>query len=135
MILPKPTSVQRTLLTCLLIGVGLTFAGCTGDVDSRVQQLQQQLDAANSKVQSLQQQLSSANAQLQSVTSERDAYAAKFGRSTILYDTGLLGAETRAWMIPADLEPTVIGNKRGTFTHYDPKTQTETVHFQPKPQQ
>ncbi len=71
--------------------------------------------------------------QIQTLTQQRDICNAKFDRSTILYDQGLFG-ESKDWIIPADVEPVALGNNRGTFTHYDPKTQTETVHFQPKPQ-
>lgn len=56
---------------------------------------------------------------------------AKFERATILYDVGLLG-ESRTWVVPADVEPLLAAGKRGVFSHYDPKTQTETVKFRPK---
>jgi hypothetical protein len=67
--------------------------------------------------------------QIQTLASERDACKAKFERATILYDVGFFNAESRAWVIPVDVEPKSVGVKRGTFSHYDPKTQTETVHF------
>jgi hypothetical protein len=71
-------------------------------------------------------------ANLQRVTKERDACNAKFDRATILYDVGLFNNETRAWVIPADVEPVLATNKMGTYAHYDPKTQTETLHFKGK---
>jgi hypothetical protein len=71
---------------------------------------------------------------LQGVTKERDTCNAKFARSTFLYDVGLFNNETRAWVIPADVEPVIGPNKFGTYSHYDPKTQTETVHFKGKAQ-
>ena len=59
---------------------------------------------------------------------------AKFARATVLYDIGVLGGQTRAWVIPADIDPIAVGAKRGSYTHYDPKTQTETIQMQPKSQ-
>jgi len=65
---------------------------------------------------------------LNEVTGERDSCTAKFQRSTILYD-GVLNVD-RGWLIPADVEPKLIGNRpNASYTHYDPKTQTETVRL------
>jgi hypothetical protein len=89
--------------------------------------LQGQLDTANANLQA-------AQSSLQVATQARDACLAKFDRATLLYDVGLLGGETRVWAIPADVEPLVVGQKRGSYSHFDPKTQTETVHFQAKNQ-
>jgi hypothetical protein len=75
--------------------------------------------------------ISQLQGQLQQTGEQKDACTAKFQRATILYDEGLLGS-SRAWFIPADVEPRLAPNKRGSFSHYDPKTQTETVKFQPK---
>jgi hypothetical protein len=66
---------------------------------------------------------------------QRDTCKAKFDRFTILYDIGFLNVETKAWAIPADIEPVLVTGKSGTYSHYDPKTQTETVHFKGKPAQ
>lgn len=78
------------------------------------------------------------NAQLntsnQNMTAQVNVCTAKFARGTFIYDVGLLGTETRVWYIPADVEPVAIGTKRGSYSHYDPKAQTETVHLQPKNQ-
>ncbi len=71
---------------------------------------------------------------LQGVTKERDTCNAKFTRATVLYDVGLFNNETRAWVIPADVEPVLAPNKNGRYSHYDPKTQIETVHFKGKTQ-
>jgi hypothetical protein len=79
----------------------------------------------------MQKQVQNLQAQIQAVTTDRDACKGKFQRATFLYDVGFLGAETRAWVIPADVEPRAIGIKHGTFSHYDPKAQTETVHLVP----
>jgi|SRR6266850_5300457 len=81
-----------------------------------------------------QRKISALDGQLQQANQERDTCTAKFQRATILYDVGLLNGETRAWVIPVDVEPKIAAAKRGSFSHYDPKTQTETVHFQPKAQ-
>jgi hypothetical protein len=75
-------------------------------------------------------------AQLQSqqadLTKQRDTCNAKFERFTVLYDVGLFNIETKAWAIPADIEPVMVTGKNGTYSHYDPKTQIETVHFRGK---
>jgi hypothetical protein len=63
---------------------------------------------------------------------ERDACASKFDRATVLYDVGLFNVETKAWVIPADVEPVLVTGKSGNYTHYDPKTQTETIHIKGK---
>lgn len=65
---------------------------------------------------------------------ERDTCAAKFDRATILYDVGLLNIETKAWVLPVDVEPVLVQGKSGNYSHYDPKTQVETVHFKGKTQ-
>jgi hypothetical protein len=53
---------------------------------------------------------------------------AKFERATTLYDGTL--PQGRRWVIPADVEPVYVGNVSGLadYTHFDPKTQTETIH-------
>jgi hypothetical protein len=71
---------------------------------------------------------------LQRVTTERDTCNAKFTRATVLYDVGLFNNETKAWVIPADVEPVIAPDKSGSYSHYDPKTQIETVHFKGKAQ-
>jgi hypothetical protein len=71
-------------------------------------------------------------ASLQQVTEERDSCTAKFNRATILYDIGLFNNETRAWVLPVDVDPVLAPNKLGSYSHYDPKTQVETVHLKGK---
>jgi hypothetical protein len=67
-----------------------------------------------------------------SLTQDRDTCQAKFQRSTILYDGSVF--ESRRWIIPADVEPVLFTPERlASFSHYDPKTQTETMKFIPKP--
>jgi hypothetical protein len=76
-------------------------------------------------------QLESTKAALQTATQERDQYKAKFDRQTILYDNTIPVEPDKIWIIPADVEPISIGDHRVTYTHYDPKTKRETVHFYP----
>ena len=78
-------------------------------------------------------QLNSSQSQNETLTSQLNSCNAKFSRGTFMYDAGVFG-ETRAWYIPADIDPVALGGKRGTYSHFDPKAQTETVHLQPKTQ-
>lgn len=79
-------------------------------------------------------QTSTLSATNENLSTQLTACTAKFGRGTFLYDVGLLGGETRAWFIPADVEPVRVGRLRGNFSHYDPKSQTETIHMTAKTQ-
>jgi len=79
-------------------------------------------------------QLESTKAALQTATQERDECKAKFDRRTILYDNSILIDPTKIWIIPADVEPIAVGDHSVTYTHYDPKTKRETVHFHPQRQ-
>jgi len=79
-------------------------------------------------------QLTSANAALQTATQERDQCKAKFDRQTILYDNTIPIDPGKLWIIPADIEPIAVGDHQVTYTHYDPKTKQETVHFHPSRQ-
>jgi hypothetical protein len=63
---------------------------------------------------------------------QRDTYNAKFDRATSLYVIGLFNNETRAWVVPAAVEPVLATGKTGTYSHYNTKMQTETVHFKCK---
>jgi hypothetical protein len=38
-------------------------------------------------------------------------------------------AAIKVWAVSADIDPVYIGTGEGFFTHYDPKSQTETVQF------
>jgi hypothetical protein len=90
-----------------------------------------ELRNASSQTDSQTSTLAAAN---ENLSTQLTACAAKFARGTFLYDVGLLGGETRAWFIPADVEPVRIGRLRGNFSHYDPKSQTETVQMAAKTQ-
>jgi hypothetical protein len=71
--------------------------------------------------------------QIQSLTQANQEYEAKLQRSTFLYG-GIL-FQSRQWIIPADVEPIYVGHEaQADYTHFDPKTQTETVHLKPKQQ-
>jgi hypothetical protein len=76
-------------------------------------------------------QLASTKAALQTATQERDQCNAKFDRQTILYDNSIVVDPSRIWIIPADVEPIAVGEHPVNYTHYDPKTKRETVHFHP----
>jgi hypothetical protein len=79
-------------------------------------------------------QLESTKAALGTATQERDQCTAKFDRQTILYDNSIVIDPARIWIIPADVEPIAVGDHPVTYTHYDPKTKRETVHFHPSRQ-
>jgi len=79
-------------------------------------------------------QLVTTKAALQAATQERDACKAKFDRQTILYDNTIVVDPDKIWIVPADVEPIAVGDRRLTYTHYDPKTKRETVHFHPERQ-
>ncbi|MGO9087253.1 MAG: hypothetical protein ACLP6G_20355 [Terriglobales bacterium] len=79
-------------------------------------------------------QLESTKAAWQTATQERDECKAKFDRQTILYDNSIPVDPGRLWVIPADVEPIAVGDHSVTYTHYDPKTKRETVHFYPSRQ-
>jgi hypothetical protein len=79
-------------------------------------------------------QLESAKVALQIATQEGDKCKAKFDRQTILYDNSILINPDKIWIIPADIEPIAVGDHSVTYTHYDPKTKRETVHFHPRRQ-
>jgi hypothetical protein len=84
------------------------------------------------QMQSMQQQMQNVSAQLTEANQERDACRAKFSRETILYDPSeVLRIPERTWIIPADITPHYVGSGRkaqyAQFSHFDPKTQDETV--------
>jgi Tfp pilus assembly protein PilN len=101
--------------------------------DPRIAQLGSQVSMLKSQNADLQRQKADLQNRMADLQKQRDTCTAKFERSTVLYDVGLFNNETRAWVIPADVEPILAQNKRGTYAHYDPKTQVETVHFKGKP--
>ena len=77
-------------------------------------------------------QLMTTKAALRTASQERDACKARFDRQTILYDNTIPIDPGKVWIIPADVDPIVVGNHHVTFTHYDPKTGRETVHLDPR---
>lgn len=104
------------LLGCVITGAVLgTYAN----------DLKSQLQNAQSQTQS----------QLKQATQQRDNCQEKFSRITILYEqpTNIFGKPIRnkgplkVWTIPADVDPAYVGSSEGSFSHYDPKTQMETV--------
>jgi hypothetical protein len=121
----------KGVLIGLFVGAALALTIVYLAVIPNVKAQQVQAGEAAREAGELQRQLATLQTQVQTLTTQRDAYASKFQRVTLLYDVGMLGGETRAWAIPADVEPKAVGIKRGTFSHYDPKTQMETVHLQP----
>ncbi|MGB6876881.1 MAG: hypothetical protein WBD87_12710 [Candidatus Acidiferrales bacterium] len=85
--------------------------------------------AQNTNQQGIQQQMQNISAQLTEADQERDACRAKFSRETVLYDPSeVFGIREKTWIIPADITPQYVGARRGAqVSHYDPKTQDETV--------
>ena len=79
-------------------------------------------------------QLEATKAALQTATQERDECKTKFDRQTILYDNSIVVDPDKIWIIPADVEPIAVSDRRVTYTHYDPKTKRETAHFYPQRQ-
>jgi hypothetical protein len=77
-------------------------------------------------------QLASTQASLHATTRERDQCKVRFDRQTILYDNTIPIDPGKVWIIPADIEPIAAGHHHISYTHYDPKTKTETAHFYPK---
>jgi hypothetical protein len=94
----------------------------------------QQRFAAELAKNPLEAQLLSATAALQAATQQSDQCKARFNRQTILYDNTIPIDPGKVWIIPADVEPIATGDHHVTYTHYDPNTKTETVHFYPKRQ-
>jgi hypothetical protein len=82
----------------------------------------------------VQAQLESTKAALQTAAQERDACKTQFDRQTILYDNSIAVDPEKIWIIPAYVEPIVVGDHAVTYTHYDPKARRETVRFYPKRQ-
>jgi hypothetical protein len=93
-------------------------------------QLQEAQTKLQAQLQESQSQLQGKQSMLQVITQQRDECQGKFGRGTFLYEAAILGGPTRLWFIPADVQPVYFGTRSGTFSHYDLKTQVETVQFQ-----
>ncbi len=79
-------------------------------------------------------QLATTKAALQTATRQRDDCKVRFDRETILYDNTIPIDPGKVWIIPANVEPIAVGDHRVSYTHYDPKTKTESVHFHPSRQ-
>jgi hypothetical protein len=114
----------------LIISGGSVFLYEVHDFEA----VKQAVAAENQAVANLQATLRTTSANFLSASQQRDACTSKFERMTFLYDVGLFNKEVRAWIIPADVEPIIVGTKQGNFTHYDPRTQVESIHFRGKPE-
>jgi hypothetical protein len=76
-------------------------------------------------------QITNLRNQIQTLQEKNTKLEAKFQRSTILYDGVVF--KTKRWLIPAEIEPIAMDTGlNDEFTYYDPKTQMESVHMQPK---
>jgi len=149
----RRTSVKQGILGfvlgCVLIGgaMGVYANGLNTELSNARRDasgLKTELNTAHREAQQAQVQQSSqtsgeesklqqATQELQQVTQARDTCQNKFARGTFLYETALIGGPTRTWFVPADVEPVFYGTTRqGMFSHYDLKTQMETVKFQAK---
>jgi hypothetical protein len=125
------------VLGCVLTGAGLGIyaSGLKAELSIAQTEAQNQKMYANSQ-QKNEQRLD--QGKLQQVSEQRDACQAKFSRATILYvqQKNMFGTPfgdaAKSWAIPVDVEPTYIGPQVGFFSHYDPKTQMETVKFAAK---
>ena len=121
------------LVTTLIFGLFVIPPVRRATADSARKAAQQKFSAELAK-NPVEAQLESANAALQAATQERDQCKVKFDRQTILYDNTFPSDPSRIWIIPADVEPIAVGEHAVTYTHYDPKTKRETVHFHPQRQ-
>jgi hypothetical protein len=121
-------------LVTILIFYTLLIPGAQRAAAESAEKAAQQKFSAELAKKPLEVQLESTKAALQTTTQERDDCKAKFDRQTILYDNSIVIDPSKIWIIPADVEPIAVGDHSVTYTHYDPKTKRETVHFHPKRQ-
>lgn len=105
--------------------------GAKRDAAESAEKASQQKFAADLAKNPLGAQLASTKAALQTAAHDRDQCKARFNRQTILYDNTIPIDPGKVWIIPADVEPIVVGDHHVTYTHYDPKTKQETAHFHP----
>jgi hypothetical protein len=133
-------SILGFLAGCVLTGaaLGIYASGLKAQLsvaqkDAEIQKKELQLQQNYSQRQN-EGKLQAEQSQLEQVTQQRDSCQAKFQRGTFLYEVPLLGGPTRAWFFPVDVEPVYLGTaaRHGTFSHYDLKTQMETVQFEAK---
>ncbi|HEV2194194.1 MAG TPA: hypothetical protein VGR55_01330 [Candidatus Acidoferrum sp.] len=99
--------------------------------DVQQQRMHTRIDELQNKLTNLEMHDANATQERDNYQKERDSCQAKFQRSTILYD-GVLTVD-RGWLIPADVEP-ISNRPNASYTHFDPKTQTETVRIPAKRQ-
>jgi hypothetical protein len=112
-------------LKVAFIVLGVVFGSATGAFVTWRSATKQIADLTN-QISSEQHEVTLLTQQKAFVTQERDALAEKFQRRTILYDGEMFS--TRRWEIPADVQPRFIGSSgQPAYTHYDPKSQVETV--------
>ena len=125
------------VLGCSVIGVVLGFYALDLKAQLHAAQTEAQTQKMYANVEKKNEQHQE-QGKLQQVTEQRDVCQAKFSRATILYvqQKNLFGTPfgdaAKSWEIPVDVEPTYIGPQVGLFSHYDPKTQVETVKFPAK---
>ena len=122
-----------SFVTMLIFNIFLIPSAKRAAAESSEKEVQQKLFAELAK-NPVQAQLETTKAALQTATEERDECKAKFDRQTILYDNSIVIDPDKIWIIPADVEPIAVGDHPVTYTHYDPKTKRETVHFYPQRQ-
>jgi len=121
------------VVTALVFYMFLMPAAKRAAAESAEKAAQQKFSADLAK-NPLEAQLETTKTALQAANQERDTWKAKFDRQTILYDRSILVEPDKVWIIPADVEPIAVGDHRVTYTHYDPTTKRETVHFHPSRQ-
>ena len=121
------------LVTTVIFGLLVIPAVKRAAAESARKTAQQKFSAELAK-NPLEAQLESTKATLQTATQERDECKARFDRQTILYDNSIITDPGRIWIIPAEVEPIAVGDHQVTYTHYDPETKRESVHFHPSRQ-
>src|SRR6202034_669933 len=117
----------------LIFNISLIPSAKRAAAASAEKQAQQKLSAELAK-NPVETQLATTKAALQAATQERDKYKSRFDRQTMLYDNSFPIDPGKLWIIPADVVPIAVGGHSVTFTHYDPRTKSETVHFYPQRQ-
>jgi hypothetical protein len=133
-------SIMGFIGGCVLTGaaLGIYASGLKAELsaakkDAEIQKRESQLQQTSSQHKE--------QSQLEQVSQQRDTCQARFQRATFLYEQPKnifgtpFGTPERVWAIPADVEPEYGGSKHGLFSHYDPKTQMETVQFPAKTKQ
>ncbi len=122
-----------SFVTMLIFNIFLIPSAKRAAAASAEKQAQQKFSADLAK-NPVETQLATTKAALQAATQERDKCKSRFDRQTILYDNSFPIDPGKLWIIPADVVPIAVGGHSVTFTHYDPRTKSETVHFYPQRQ-